>query len=249
MKQRRIGALLLVLALLLALHACGEGRVVELADYRALCIEPEAVEISDAYVDAQIQYMLGLYAQQDANGARIVPELTDEFVQENLGDASVEAYRERLRGILYEEARETVLESWKAEVIQALLDGSVLELDESEVAALAEAYRAQYEAYSDALALDWSDFCREYFDMSAQSFEELLYEQAREKLGGELLLDAIAADMQLELGDAQYQQLRQAFMEEYRLDEETLDRRYSEETLRRIFLEELVWERLLLQME
>lgn len=249
MKYRRIGALLLVLALMLAQHACGEERVVELADYSALHIAPEAVEISDAYVEEQIQYMLGLYAQQDANGVRIMPELTDEFVQENLGDASVDAYRERLRGILYQEAREAVLDKWKEEVIQALLDGSVLELDESEVATLAAAYRAQYEAYSDALALDWSDFCREYFGMSSESFEDLLYEQAWEKRGSELLLDAIAADMQLELDDAQYQQLREAFMEEYRLDEETLARRYSEDTLRRIFLEELVWERLLLQMD
>ena len=57
MKYRRIGALLLVLALLLAQHACGEGRIVELADYRALHIAPEAVEISDAYVEEQIQYV------------------------------------------------------------------------------------------------------------------------------------------------------------------------------------------------
>lgn len=248
MRGKRIGAALFALMLVLMQCACGENRVVELADHESIRIEFAEVEVTDAYVEEQIQFMLSLYAERDAEGAQIMPELTDAFVQEHLGDATVEAYRERLKGILYEEAYAAALEEWKTSVLHALIENSVLELDEAAVEALTDGYRAQYKAYGDALALEWEDFCREYFSMSADTFERLLREQAREKIGGELLLEALAEEMHVELEEVQYQAMRDGFMEKYRLDESAMAQQYPEDVLRRMFREELVWERLLEQI-
>lgn len=239
----RIWKRLLCAALMLALMgvASAEGKVVRLGDYRAIAPEMPEIEVEEAEVDAEIEFMLSLYARPGAPA----PELTDEFAREKLGSESAAAYRERLRGIIREEKTEAALQSEKERFMNELIELSELELDESALDELAAGYRAVYEGYAQQAGTDWQGFCEEYFGMSVAEFEAALREQAKYALSSKLLLAALAEDMGVQIQAEAFQSWRDSFQEAYGLSDEELRQRYPDEELERIYLESRVWEALL----
>ena len=236
-------ALIAMLSALAAASALGE--VVRLGDYAGIDLGEEDIAVEAAELEAQIAYMLNLYAETDAQGNRVVPELTDEFAREHLSCDSAEAYRRRLEGVLLEEKREASDEQRKAAYLVQLIEISEVTLEDAPLEARTAQYRASCDAYRQQLNMEWEAFCQACYGIDLETFEQALREQAAYDLKGEQLLDAVAQDMGITLENGEFAERREGFMERYGLSEAALAERYPDETLRAMLLREKLWERLL----
>ena len=243
--KRMLLPMTVVLMICALCAAAAESVVVRLGNYTDIPIEKANIEITDEDIDEQIEFMLGLYATEDSSGKRTVPELTDEFVQRNLGCNTVQEYRDKLAKLLYEERFEEHKASQSERFIQQLDSISEVQLDDEEVDVGVQRYMDFFESIRAQEKLTWEQFAATYYSLDYETFQLAVREQAAYDLKGELLLAAVAEDMGLELDDDAYEQRCAVFMEQYGLSEEALNQRYSEETLRSRFMRDMLWEELL----
>lgn len=236
---------LLILLFLLPTFSLGESRVVRLGDYMGIGLKLEECSVSEDELNQQIDFMRSLYAEQDEAGERVIPELSDGFVRENLGYANVEEYKQRLKALILDEKEAAALEDAKSRFLNELIEISELELDEEEIATLVYSYKMVYQEYSKQLLLGWAAFCNEYFAMTEEEFEEAMLANAEYELSSRLLLQELAKDMEISLSEEAFAAKKNSFQESYGLSDDELEVRYPKEQLRGMFIEELVWERLL----
>ena len=244
MKSRSM-IITLIVALLLTGAASALGEVVRLGNYTQIELELEDITVGTDEIEAQIAFMLSLYAQTDADGNRVTPELTDEFAQEHLNSKSAAAYRKRLKKILQEEKREASDKAHKEAYLTELIALSEVTLEEAEVEARTAQYRESLDASRQQLNMDWETFSQTYYGIDLETLEQALRDEAANDLKGEQLLDAVAQDMGVTLDVAEYARRRANFKEQYGLDDARLDALYPEETLRGMLKRDKLWELLL----
>lgn len=225
--------------------ALAESVVVRLGNYSDIPIEKANIKITDKDLNEQIEFMLGLYATEDVSGKKKIPDLTDEFVQKNLKCKTVQEYRDKLAKHLYDERFEAHKASQSETFIRQLDSLSEVKLNDAEVDVGVKRYMDFFEPIRAQEKMTWEQFAAAYYNLDYKTFQQAVREQAAYDLKGELLLAAVAEDMGLKLDDAAYKQRCETFMEKYGLSEEALHKRYTEETLRKIFMRDLLWEELL----
>lgn len=241
--KRRIFAVTVVGIVFLVFHAFAEqeSAIVQFGNYREVEFRMPEICIADEQIQAEADFMLRLYAQEDETGEWIYPELTDDFVRENLGCESAAAYLARLGEVLYEEAYEKEMDIQKSEYIDEVMDISEFRYSESELQTLVSQYSAVYDGYCLQSGLAREEFCLEFFGMNEEQFMDALSEQAKWEISRRLILEEIADREGIAIDDSLYQEKESAFKAKYALDERELNERYSPETLMRIFLEEETW--------
>lgn len=239
MKIRKLA--LFILALCVLGVAIAQGSVVQLGDFRSILFEYEAPSVSESEVESQIDFMRSLYAYENEMGELQLPELTDEFVKENLNCDSMEVYRARMYEILLEEKEETALQEAKISFLNALIEISEVDLDAEELTRKVEEYRKVYQQYMIQAQLDWASFCQNYFAMSVTEFEEALNAQAEFEISSAALIEAIANEMQIEADELAFVEMKDQFQSEYGLSNEALAERYPDDQLMKRFREECVW--------
>ena len=94
-------------------------------------------------------------------GEEIVPELTDAWVAENLGEDSIEAYRATVREDLEMEAEDSFEEEKKQEVLEKLVDGSeVTNIDKEKIENDVQSMVDYYTSYAQMWGMEYADFVK-----------------------------------------------------------------------------------------
>ena len=180
-------------------------------------------------------------------GEEIIPELTDDWVKENLEMDSIEAYRESIRADLEEEAQAQFEEEQQNEILRKLAEGcEVMNLDEEAVQNYVDYMVNYFTQYAQMFGKEYADFLGEmgYTEETALA-DFTLQGENNEKL--RMILDKIAELEKLSLTDEEFDEKLQELVEQYPDEFETVDDVKAEleendalESYRRQYLEEKV---------
>lgn len=196
-----------------------------------------SVSYADDFEDAQlcgreISYHMEIRKISDV----IYPELTNEFVKEQFGEPSVEAWRDTLREELESEHQAEATEDMRSNLVQQVIDASQISGYPKELyKQKREEIRAGYQSYADMFECSLEDVYA-MFEMDEKDREkEYLDETYRT-----MVLAMIRQQEGIALSDEQMQEKLETFAEENEYDTvEDLLADYDEDSLRQYFLDEL----------
>ncbi|MGN0506158.1 MAG: trigger factor [Lachnospiraceae bacterium] len=173
--------------------------------------------------------------------ASVVPELTDEFVQENSDYESVEEYRTSLREAMNEQ-------TFYEQIMESLLASSEVEnYPEDRITEEKESFVNYYtmyaQYYGSMLGVD-TETALQYFGIeSMQALEETGEQYAYNVVKQQLILEKIAENEKISVSEERYNTEVAVYAEEYGYDtvEEFLEN-YTEEDVRSAILMDMVME-------
>lgn len=148
----------------------------------------------------------------------VEPELTDEFVKENLEYENIEAFREATREELVESEMESAEEYAQTELIDEIISNSTFELVEDEVSAYREAMIEEYESYAEMYGMSYGDFLEMFMDTTEEEFEAGSREMAEESIKTILVYQAIIEQEDLGITEKEYKKAVKEMAEEYEYD-------------------------------
>lgn len=164
---------------------------------------------------------------------RLVPELTDEFVQEKMGYDSVDAYREGVRQEL-ESAKLDEAQSLKEyNVLSAVIGNSEFELAADEVEALKSSMVETYESYASVYGMDMDTFLAIFMGgTTMEDFEAECERTAEFRIKSNLIIDAVAEEEGITVSDEEYTQEAEKIMGDYGFDTlEDFEGQYTKEAI------------------
>ncbi|MCC8044260.1 MAG: FKBP-type peptidyl-prolyl cis-trans isomerase [Clostridiales bacterium] len=123
------------------------------------------------------------------SGRADAPALTDEWVSENTGYESVEAFREYVKSYLVPQAEEEADSAAIYSLLEDLYAVSSARVSEEELAERVEEEAAYYEAYASDLGMDFDDYVEAYYGTDTDSFIEMLEEELEETIAQEKIVD------------------------------------------------------------
>lgn len=166
----------------------------------------------------------------------IYPELTDEFVQEEFGEETADAWRDTLREELHSSHEADATETMRNDLAQQAVDVSQITGYPKELyKQKKEALQADYQGYADMLGcsideiyemfeLDEGECEQEYLD---ETYRTMVLAMIRQKEG-------------IDLSEEQYQEKLQEYAKENEYDSvEALLEEYDEDGLKEYFLNEM----------
>lgn len=145
----------------------------------------------------------------------VEPELTDEFVKENLEYENIEAFREATRNSLVESGMEEAREEAQSELIEEIMDNSTFEMVEDEVAAYREEMIAEYEAYAEMYGMAYGDFLEMFMGTTEEAFAEDSKGMAENSIKNILIYQAIIDKEDLGITEKEYKKAAKEMAEEY----------------------------------
>lgn len=166
----------------------------------------------------------------------IYPELTNEFVKEQFGKSSVEAWRETLAQELQSQHQAEATEALRSDLVQQVIDGAKIS---GYPKALFQQKRAEveseYQSYADMFGCTLEEIY-EMFGVDDKTREQ----QVLDVTNRTMVLALIREKEQLSLSDEQMQEKFEEYAQEneYESVEELLTE-YDEESLKQYFLDEL----------
>lgn len=168
----------------------------------------------------------------------ITPELTDEFVQENLGFNNAEEFRISYRTTVAEQKEYYVLSNMYSDLwLKIVENAEVLAYPEDEVARIADQRRSVYEQYAAYYGTDYDTFLSSYMGMT----DEDIVEASRDYVKEDLVMYQLIKDLGITLSDAEYAEGLVFFADYYGATEDELLEYYGEDTIYTTIL----WQKLL----
>lgn len=144
----------------------------------------------------------------------VEPELTDEFVKENLEYENVEAFREATRNNLVESGMETADEDARNALMEEIIDNSKFELVEEEVSQYREELIAEYQSYAEMYGMSYGDFLEMFMGTTEEAFEEESKGMAENSIKTILIYQAIIDKENLGVTEKEYEKTVKEMMEE-----------------------------------
>lgn len=148
----------------------------------------------------------------------VEPELTDEFVKENLEYENVEAFREATRNNLVESGMETAEEDARNAMMEEIMENSKFELAEEEVSRYREDMIAEYQSYAEMYGMSYGDFLEMFMGTTEEAFEEESKGMAEDSIKTILIYQAIIDKENLGVTEKEYQKAVKEMMEEDEYD-------------------------------
>lgn len=144
----------------------------------------------------------------------VEPELTDEFVKENLEYENIEAFREATKNNLVESGMETVEEDARNAMLEEIVNNSKFELVEEEVSQYREEMIAEYQSYAEMYGMSYGDFLEMFMGTTEEAFEEESKGMAEDSIKTILIYQAIIDKENLGVTEKEYQKAVKEMMEE-----------------------------------
>ena len=148
----------------------------------------------------------------------VEPELTDEFVKENLDYENIEAFKSATKESLIESKMEEAEYTAQTELIQGLIDNSTFEMDEDEVEAYRQDLIAEYESYAEMYGMEYSDFLEMFMETTEEEFEETSKTEAETQIKTILVYQEIVDKENLGITEKEYTEALAKMAEEYEYD-------------------------------
>lgn len=145
----------------------------------------------------------------------VEPELTDEFVKENMGYESIEAFEEATRNSLVESALEENEQAAQEVLLAEILENSKFDMKEEEVEAYREALIAEYESYAEMYGMEYADFLEMFVETTEEEFEEESKVLAEDEIKTILVYQAIIEKENLGITEKEYESTLKEMAEEY----------------------------------
>ncbi len=183
-------------------------------------------------------------------GEEIVPELTDEWVKENLDADSIEEYEKTLRADLEEEANANFEQEKQGQILQKLVEQSeVVEIDPAVIEENVQAAVDYYTSYAQMWGMEYSDFVKAMgYDEESILAEFTLTAETIQKQS--ILLSKIAELENIEVTDEDFEGYLEEMADSYGMEnvdelKSEIEEAYAEEedpfeTFRQQFLQEQV---------
>lgn len=151
-------------------------------------------------------------------GEEIVPELTDEWVKENLEADSIEDYKATIRADLEEQAQTAFEEEKQAQVLQKLVEQSeVAELDPELIEKDVQSAVDYYTSYAQMWGMEYADFVAAMgYDEESIRAEFTLTAENLEKQT--LLLSKIAELEKIEVTDEEFEGYLEEMADSYGME-------------------------------
>ena len=165
----------------------------------------------------------------------IYPELTSEFLKENFGEQSVEAWRNTLKEELTSSHQADAEENMRDDLVQQAIDGSQINGYPTDLyKAKREAVQADYQSYANMFGCTLEDIY-EMFEIDEKELEEQYLDETYRTM----VLAVIRQQENLALTDEQMQEKMEEYAAENEYDSvEELLVDYDEDGLRQYFLDE-----------
>lgn len=150
-----------------------------------------------------------------------VPELTDEWVQENSEESeTVDEYKEEIRASLEENMQASVQAQLESSVLQALLDKTeIKEYPEDVVNAQKEMYTGAYEQMAAMYGVELGTFLTDYMQTTEEQFNEEADEYAKQTAVLAEAVKLVAEKEHLEPSDKEYEEKIAEYAEESGYDD------------------------------
>ncbi len=172
----------------------------------------------------------------------VEPELTDEFVKENLEYENIEAFREATRNSLVESLMEDAREEAQSGLIAEIMDNSTFEMVEDEIEAYREAMIEEYEAYAEMYGMAYGDFLEMFMGTTEETFAEDSKGMAEESIKNILIYQAIIDKEDLGITEKEYKKAIKEMAKEYEYDSvEEFEADYDKPSI----IEEMLYEKVM----
>jgi len=174
-----------------------------------------------------------------------IPELTDEFLQENLGIASIEEYRTIIHDQLTADRQFDVENTIKAQLWRAVMDNATIhKVPEGEVDSRIETSLEEVEFYAAMYGLELEDLINQVTGMTMDEFIRLeVIPSAVRDVSHELVLRAVAAQAGLVVSQDEFDESVRGFIEQFGFEsEEQFFETHGEQSVRMALLSEKVIE-------
>lgn len=162
----------------------------------------------------------------------VEPQLTDEFVKENLEYENVQAFETATKESLIDSKMEEAEYSAQSELLQQIMDNSTFELDEEEVEAYRQELIAEYESYAEMYSMEYNDFMEMFMGTTAEEYEETSKTEAENQIKTILVYQAIIDKENLGITEKEYSENLEKMAEEYEYENaEEFEEEYEKESL------------------
>ncbi|MCL1809007.1 MAG: trigger factor [Clostridiales bacterium] len=140
--------------------------------------------------------------------------LTQEYIELNTPFGSPKEYRDAVRSDL-ELNVESEAQSMRMETLWGtLMDTSnILDHPSKEVKAFVNDFGKQQREQATSMGKTWKDYLSQDMGMTQKEFDEMVQEQAKEMVGMEMIIYAIARDEGLELTEEEYEKGKQVYLD------------------------------------
>ena len=168
---------------ILDLEKVSNCKITSLADYSNISIYLENPEITKEDIDTYIKARLEGYGNI---------ELTDEFVQINLGYETVLEYKHVMTERLKEQNKIALIMESREEVLEQLLENSKFIMDEEQVAEYALCIVRGYETEAYISNMSLEEYAESVLEVTYDEFFEMCYEEGEQLIETYLIIGAIA---------------------------------------------------------
>ena len=151
-------------------------------------------------------------------GEEIIPELTDEWVKENLDCENIEAYRAQLREDLETEAQDLFDQEKQAQILQKLVESSeVANVDPAKVEEAVQGAVEYYTNYAQMWGMEYTDFVAAMgYDEESLLAEFTLTAENQEKQS--ILLNKIAELEKIEVAEDEFEDFLAEIADSYGME-------------------------------
>lgn len=152
-----------------------------------------------------------------------IPELTDDFVVENLSKESetVEAYKEELKKQLQKTNDDTYQSSLRDAAWNAILENTTVNsYPEEAIQEYTDMINSQYETMAQYYGVEFAEFLTTYMGMDEETYAEKVKEVAQEQVKSDLVRDLIAENVKgIDTSDKAYEAVYAEFADYYSYDD------------------------------
>ena len=182
-------------------------------------------------------------------GEEIIPELTDEWVKEEMGYDTIEEYRASVKASMQEEEQSMFEGDVREELLTELMQRcEVAEVPQDRLEELINSQQSYYQYYASMFGMEFDAFLAQFMGMDSAQFTEVLTTDMTNYLKQCLVLDKIAELEELEVSEEDYEAYLNGLVADYgyesleALKEEIAASEGLEDDLRKELLEEAAYQ-------
>lgn len=189
----------------------------------------ESLNGQEVTFKATVSYICGEY---------VTPELTDEFVSENLGFGNVDEWKISYISTVTEQKEYYVLNQMYSELWATIVNNATVNsYPEGEVERIYSSTKDMYEAYATYYGTDYDTFMQSYVGMT----DDELLEESRQYVKEDLVMYTLINELNVEVTDEEYAEELAFFSEYYGMSEDELISYYGDSAINKTIL----WQKML----
>ncbi|MCL2366184.1 MAG: trigger factor [Oscillospiraceae bacterium] len=154
--------------------------------------------------------------------SEVVPELTDEMVQEYLGIDSVEEYKASVREQMEAEREHAAASQERGQIWEQIMDGATIhKYPENEINFRLDMAMQEFELYAMMYGMEVDDLMEMFVGMPLEEFiETSVRPSILVEVGQDLVLRAVAVQEGLSITDEEFQEGLEQFVEDFGFESE-----------------------------